>query len=973
MDGGGRRDSGMGPMGPMGGHRGSMQRGSFTAGAGGRRGSVAMLGGASNANSFAGGSMLPNINGGSGGAGPHRGSFNTTHGSGGGMAAGPSGSSSMMRMPTGRRVSADRRVSAVNVRANFSRSRLSTLQTLDENTMNAAETMKLLKQVRLFQQLPQHTCDYLVSHSTRETVRRGQLMFQEGDEGSSFYAILSGELAVYQRKPTEIVKQEGNYDTLGEDVNELYGTVVNVLEEGHCFGELALISDDSVRHGSVVGLAEDTSLMVISKKVYDSVLKRNLNVQHLAENYFAILKAPANKRTAMDIQALVQVTKRHTFFQQLPIEAVEQLCHNLKLKKFSKESVIFKQGNLITGRSCCYIVLKGSLSLHAKEGVEIIDYDQKSEEESSGASMSKEEIRRSSLFRTTVSSNTDIEATFGNCMTSFHPGDFFGEGALLNYDRRKESAICREETYVMVLTRDQCKAVIGKLGTSMSFLIQPEMMSRILFKSPKERTEEELEELVMMMQNFAFFAPLEKKEQLEVVRVTKCLKLGADEIVMQQGDPGDAFYIIISGSVGIHQISAQALQLHREAGEARRERLTVEQFYGACIRVLSKGASFGETALLKGEPRNATVISVEPTELMVVLKDDYDRIIKKVEAEKLKENLDFLSRVSIVGKMPVVELTKLSYFLQTEVIHINACPVVKGQCTEGLYIIAGGAFKVVTDDPHRPGQVIEISILGPGEMFGLSAVSNEAEAFTVKSTSHSEVYILQCTDIPGALSWEYQQKIKTFQRQQTKWQMSRVNQITSVRENTLSKFFKPSVFSGRQHRLNNSKFSFTPPTSLPSTAFTQLRRSAGRTLTPLPPIASNGAASAGSAGQGGGQAVSIRDHVKSGGPRKGRDSFARSKGGKGKKAGLSENGRSPQMMAKPRSTMSQKLVIDVDLASKKIKGCSPGYVRLVCGKLKEEHNNAMVSTDPYVKQRQLLDYTRDLIRRTRGSETAIAV
>lgn len=48
------------------------------------------------------------------------------------------------------------------------------------------------------------------------------------------------------------------------------------------------------------------------------------------------------------IQALVQVTKRHTFFQQLPIEAVEQLCGLLKLKKFPKSSVIFKQGTQAT-------------------------------------------------------------------------------------------------------------------------------------------------------------------------------------------------------------------------------------------------------------------------------------------------------------------------------------------------------------------------------------------------------------------------------------------------------------------------------------------------------------------------------------------------------------------------------------------------------------------------------------------------
>lgn len=130
----------------------------------------------------------------------------------------------------------------------------------------------------------------------------------------------------------------------------------------------------------------------------------------------------------------------------------------------------------------------------------------------------------------------------------------------------------------MTLTRDQCKNVIGKLGASMSLFIQPEKMTRLLYKSSEDRTEEDLKELVGMMETFKFFSTLQRKQQLEVVKVTKCLKLGADESVVQQGDPGDAFYIIISGSVGIHQISNEELQRHREAGEARRERLTVEQY-----------------------------------------------------------------------------------------------------------------------------------------------------------------------------------------------------------------------------------------------------------------------------------------------------------------------------------------------------------------------------------------------------------
>ena len=57
--------------------------------------------------------------------------------------------------------------------------------------------------------------------------------------------------------------------------------------------------------------------------------------------------------------------------------------------------------------------------------------------------------------------------------------------------------------------------------------------------------------------------------------------------IIRQGDPGDAFYLLIDGEV----------------------RVTRD---GAHIADMGAGASFGEVALISGEPRNATVTAAEP-------------------------------------------------------------------------------------------------------------------------------------------------------------------------------------------------------------------------------------------------------------------------------------------------------------------------------------------------------------------------
>jgi CRP-like cAMP-binding protein len=67
-----------------------------------------------------------------------------------------------------------------------------------------------------------------------------------------------------------------------------------------------------------------------------------------------------------------------------------------------------------------------------------------------------------------------------------------------------------------------------------------------------------------------------------------------NEVIMHQGDPGDALHIVAAGAVKIILPSAE--------GEE------------AIIATLRPGDFFGELALLDGEPRSATVSALEPSE-----------------------------------------------------------------------------------------------------------------------------------------------------------------------------------------------------------------------------------------------------------------------------------------------------------------------------------------------------------------------
>jgi rhodanese-related sulfurtransferase len=103
-------------------------------------------------------------------------------------------------------------------------------------------------------------------------------------------------------------------------------------------------------------------------------------------------------------------------------------------------------------------------------------------------------------------------------------------------------------------------------------------------------------------------------------------EVSAGEEVVSQGGPGDFFYVIKTGSA--------------EVWRADTSRDAVK------VATLGPGASFGEEALLKGEPRNATVRMTTAGRVLKLGKEDFDRLLKsellhEITADEARRNVDF--------------------------------------------------------------------------------------------------------------------------------------------------------------------------------------------------------------------------------------------------------------------------------------------------------------------------------------------
>ncbi len=117
------------------------------------------------------------------------------------------------------------------------------------------------------------------------------------------------------------------------------------------------------------------------------------------------------------------------------------------------------------------------------------------------------------------------------------------------------------------------------------------------------------------------FRPLNDRELLRVLQVTDVVPYGDGQAIISEGESGDELFIVLSGQ-------AQVVR-----GEAK-------------IAALNPGDHFGEMALVRSQPRSATVVSEGASELMVIRRSDFFEILRKEHQLAVKLLWQFLGVLS---------------------------------------------------------------------------------------------------------------------------------------------------------------------------------------------------------------------------------------------------------------------------------------------------------------------------------------
>ena len=202
-------------------------------------------------------------------------------------------------------------------------------------------------------------------------------------------------------------------------------------------------------------------------------------------------------------------------------------------------------------------------------------------------------------------------------------------------------------------------------------------------------------------------------EKLELIKVPP------NKILFKEGDKGDKFYLIKSGSVEISTSKTKGKKIYKT------------------------GETFGELALLERKKRNETVKTLEQCYLYELDGKIFRKVVKNINQYELKDRLKFIELVPILNTMDSIQLNSLASSMYACIFEIQQNIFNEGDIDDCLYIIKEGEVQCEKDNKI-------IRILKSRDFFGEYAILFDIP----RSLSCSALTKVICFKIPNSLLYE---------------------------------------------------------------------------------------------------------------------------------------------------------------------------------------------------------------------------
>jgi CRP-like cAMP-binding protein len=431
------------------------------------------------------------------------------------------------------------------------------------------DVMTFLEKVALMKRLPKDQYPVVAANLVAQDFKPNETIIKQGDDGQEFFVIRSGEAKV-------TVDADGT------------STVVATLKAGDYFGENALLRDEK-RTATITAVTAMKTMKLSRAKfqeldLHTKLLFANRKAVGAGVKEKAIAKEPTPK-TEDDKKLIAdafRANKNLSAMVQLDDAKLQALIDVAWRENVKAGEALITEGDL--SADYFYVCDSGSFKVTVAD-----------EEDSNGNGNGQK--------------SAEQLASQGSVVKEYSKGGSFGELALLYLVPRAATVTAKEDSAVWVIDRTNFKKELMKVSNN------------------------KIAEYIKYLDHVEVLHSLLAEEKEAVAKALVEMHFSKGDIVLQQGEKGNTFYILYEGEVNIIKDNVQVTSLAASVSRGK------TQF-------------FGEKALLESEGRAATVqVASETAKALVLDRDSFNMLLGPLKDIMEKSQQTGTKRPSMTGGM----------------------------------------------------------------------------------------------------------------------------------------------------------------------------------------------------------------------------------------------------------------------------------------------------------------------------------
>jgi cAMP-dependent protein kinase regulator len=236
------------------------------------------------------------------------------------------------------------------------------------------------------------------------------------------------------------------------------------------------------------------------------------------------------------------------------------------------------------------------------------------------------------------------------------------------------------------------------------------------------KSEDQLTRIKASVEKEFIFRNLDEEQRTSVINAMQEKKVPKDELVIRQGDEGEDFYIVESGT--LHCYIRELPTGWNEPGFIVKEEHKLPKpnhpIYGKDVAQCKQGDSFGELALMYGHKRAASVLATESSTLWALDRMTFRTIVLNKSHKRRTMYENFLTTVPLLSSLNTYERSKIADALVSRTYDDDEVVVREGDKGDTFFFIEEGEATVTKRQRGPNGEltVTPVGTLRKGEYFG---------------------------------------------------------------------------------------------------------------------------------------------------------------------------------------------------------------------------------------------------------------